>query len=309
MKKSVSNHSSKSSGRHQEIDQELERKAKRSRIIIEDVSHWDCPLCTYRNRNESFKCEMCNVRKGTSTRKPRLTQVTQQFAKIENQIEQERKKETRRQQTRLLKSKRFSSSSSSSNNKFANASTLSITVKGVTVFIHDIELTSSNEQDLINPKLKNKSIDNDDDDESDESDQEEEDLEENRKSTSKKAKKSENNSKTHNNSFESSSSTASPDNSSISSSSVSLKKKTRSKTLLQDTLKNKKKNSNKNEQDDKTDKDSSNLDEKSSPPAQDASLNKENHLDSNVTSKSIVNGIVKRLSMDTSSAEKSSTMT
>ena len=37
-------------------------------------------------------------------RKPRLTQVTQQFAKIENQIEQERQKEKRKVET-LLKSK------------------------------------------------------------------------------------------------------------------------------------------------------------------------------------------------------------
>lgn len=37
-------------------------------------------VCTYRNRHESFKCEICDTRKGTSTRKPRLnpTVVQQQ---------------------------------------------------------------------------------------------------------------------------------------------------------------------------------------------------------------------------------------
>jgi len=47
---------------------------------------------------------MCSIRKGTSTRKPRLTQVTQQFAKIENQIELERQKEKRKTvKTMILK--------------------------------------------------------------------------------------------------------------------------------------------------------------------------------------------------------------
>ena len=96
---------------------------------------------------------MCNVRKGTSTRKPRLTQVTQQFAKIENQIEQERKKEKRKENLLKTRSiKRLSNSSIGSNNKFANGSTIAITVKGVTVFITDIELTSSNEHDLTTGK-------------------------------------------------------------------------------------------------------------------------------------------------------------
>ena len=40
---------------------------------------------------------MCNIRKGTSTRKPRLTQVKQEYEKIESQIEQERKKEKRKE--------------------------------------------------------------------------------------------------------------------------------------------------------------------------------------------------------------------
>ncbi|MPC55958.1 YY1-associated factor 2 [Portunus trituberculatus] len=29
---------------------------------------WDCSVCTYRNSPEAFKCLMCDVRKGTSTR-------------------------------------------------------------------------------------------------------------------------------------------------------------------------------------------------------------------------------------------------
>ena len=33
---------------------------------------WDCSVCTFRNNAEAFKCSMCDVRKGTSTRKPRI---------------------------------------------------------------------------------------------------------------------------------------------------------------------------------------------------------------------------------------------
>ena len=33
---------------------------------------WDCSVCTYKNNPEAFKCIMCDVRKGTSTRKSRI---------------------------------------------------------------------------------------------------------------------------------------------------------------------------------------------------------------------------------------------
>ncbi|XP_006818894.1 YY1-associated factor 2-like [Saccoglossus kowalevskii] len=49
-----------------------------------DESYWDCSVCTYKNSAEAFKCEICDVRKGTSTRKPRLNSqiVSQQVAVI-----------------------------------------------------------------------------------------------------------------------------------------------------------------------------------------------------------------------------------
>lgn len=36
-----------------------------------DDGLWDCSVCTYKNSAEAFKCAMCDVRKGTSTRKPK----------------------------------------------------------------------------------------------------------------------------------------------------------------------------------------------------------------------------------------------
>uniref|UniRef100_U5ESP8 Putative yy1 associated factor 2 n=1 Tax=Corethrella appendiculata TaxID=1370023 RepID=U5ESP8_9DIPT len=57
------------------------RRAKRQSKVVEE-NFWDCSVCTYRNNAEAFKCLMCDVRKGTSTRKPRLNSalVAQQAA-------------------------------------------------------------------------------------------------------------------------------------------------------------------------------------------------------------------------------------
>lgn len=46
------------------------RRAKRTKVV--DDGRWDCSVCTFSNNHEAFKCEMCDVRKGTSTRKPRI---------------------------------------------------------------------------------------------------------------------------------------------------------------------------------------------------------------------------------------------
>lgn len=60
------------------------RRTKRQAKVLED-NFWDCSVCTYRNTAEAFKCLMCDVRKGTSTRKPRINpqlvaqQVAQQY--------------------------------------------------------------------------------------------------------------------------------------------------------------------------------------------------------------------------------------
>ncbi|XP_059610543.1 YY1-associated factor 2 [Phlebotomus argentipes] len=59
------------------------RRTKRQSKVLED-NFWDCSVCTYRNTAEAFKCLMCDVRKGTSTRKPRLNSalVAQQAATL-----------------------------------------------------------------------------------------------------------------------------------------------------------------------------------------------------------------------------------
>ncbi|PAA68661.1 hypothetical protein BOX15_Mlig014229g1 [Macrostomum lignano] len=50
-------------------------------------SNWDCSVCTYSNPAESFKCMICDTRKGTSTRKPRLNpQVVEMQEMIQSAI-------------------------------------------------------------------------------------------------------------------------------------------------------------------------------------------------------------------------------
>ncbi|KAK3103527.1 hypothetical protein FSP39_019871 [Pinctada imbricata] len=59
------------------------KRSKRHKPLEEES--WDCSVCTFKNPIEAYKCEMCDVRKGTSTRKPRLNaqiaaqQVAQQY--------------------------------------------------------------------------------------------------------------------------------------------------------------------------------------------------------------------------------------
>ncbi|XP_071054252.1 YY1-associated factor 2 [Onthophagus taurus] len=72
------------------------RRAKRQAKLVED-NFWDCSVCTYRNGAEAFKCLMCDVRKGTSTRKPRINpqlvaqQVASQFLPAPSKEKRERK--------------------------------------------------------------------------------------------------------------------------------------------------------------------------------------------------------------------------
>uniref|UniRef100_A0A8C9S434 RING1 and YY1 binding protein n=1 Tax=Scleropages formosus TaxID=113540 RepID=A0A8C9S434_SCLFO len=43
-------------------------RPKRQAKPSADDGYWDCSVCTFRNGAEAFKCSICDVRKGTSTR-------------------------------------------------------------------------------------------------------------------------------------------------------------------------------------------------------------------------------------------------
>ncbi|XP_013789802.1 YY1-associated factor 2-like [Limulus polyphemus] len=117
------------------------RKLRRQ-TNLGDENYWDCSVCTYRNSAEAFKCLMCDVRKGTSTRKPRINpqlvsqQVVQHYAqpqakqkilaKLEKKLSDSPSLETlqkKRQRPRLKNVDR------------SNAQQRAVTVNNVTVII------------------------------------------------------------------------------------------------------------------------------------------------------------------------------
>ncbi|XP_076840728.1 RING1 and YY1-binding protein A [Brachyhypopomus gauderio] len=67
-------------------DKKCPSRPKRQAKPSADDGFWDCSVCTFKNSAEAFKCSICDVRKGTSTRKPRINsqlvaqQVAQQYA-------------------------------------------------------------------------------------------------------------------------------------------------------------------------------------------------------------------------------------
>ncbi|KAL3061238.1 YY1-associated factor 2-like [Trematomus bernacchii] len=67
-------------------DKKSPTRPKRQPKPSADDGYWDCSVCTFKNTAEAFKCMICDVRKGTSTRKPRpvsqlvTQQANQQFA-------------------------------------------------------------------------------------------------------------------------------------------------------------------------------------------------------------------------------------
>ncbi|CAL8339912.1 unnamed protein product [Lota lota] len=66
-------------------DKKSPTRPKRQAKPSADDGYWDCSVCTFKNTAEAFKCSICDVRKGTSTRKPRINsqlvaqQVAQQY--------------------------------------------------------------------------------------------------------------------------------------------------------------------------------------------------------------------------------------
>ncbi|XP_043943382.1 YY1-associated factor 2 isoform X1 [Protopterus annectens] len=58
-------------------DKKSPTRPKRQPKPSSDEGYWDCSVCTFRNGAEAFKCMMCDVRKGTSTRQlPRMKDVS-----------------------------------------------------------------------------------------------------------------------------------------------------------------------------------------------------------------------------------------
>ncbi|XP_065333208.1 YY1-associated factor 2 isoform X2 [Cloeon dipterum] len=112
------------------------RRTKRKAL---EENYWDCSVCTYRNNAEAFKCLMCDIRKGTSTRKPRINpqlvaqQVAQQFAPAAPKIKKEGGKSDKKSSDKY--SKKGKLLSRLKNVDRSSAQHREVTVNNVTVII------------------------------------------------------------------------------------------------------------------------------------------------------------------------------
>ncbi|XP_025026025.1 YY1-associated factor 2 [Python bivittatus] len=123
-------------------------RPKRQPNPSSDEGYWDCSVCTFRNSAEAFKCMMCDVRKGTSTRKPRpvsqlvAQQVTQQFVPP-TQSKKEKKdkveKEKSEKETTTKKNSHKKTRPRLKNVDRSSAQHLEVTVGDLTVIITDFK--------------------------------------------------------------------------------------------------------------------------------------------------------------------------
>uniref|UniRef100_A0A5F5PQE7 YY1 associated factor 2 n=3 Tax=Equus TaxID=9789 RepID=A0A5F5PQE7_HORSE len=129
-------------------DKKSPTRPKRQPKPSSDEGYWDCSVCTFRNSAEAFKCMMCDVRKGTSTRKPRpvsqlvAQQVTQQF------VPPTQSKKEKKEKVEKEKSEKETTSKKNSHKKTrprlknvdrSSAQHLEVTVGDLTVIITDFK--------------------------------------------------------------------------------------------------------------------------------------------------------------------------
>ncbi|XP_059582001.1 YY1-associated factor 2 isoform X1 [Alligator mississippiensis] len=142
-------------------DKKSPTRPKRQPKPSSDEGYWDCSVCTFRNSAEAFKCMMCDVRKGTSTRtrsvarsqvvlwrKPRpvsqlvAQQVTQQFVPP-TQSKKEKKdkveKEKSEKETASKKNCHKKTRPRLKNVDRSSAQHLEVTVGDLTVIITDFK--------------------------------------------------------------------------------------------------------------------------------------------------------------------------
>ncbi|KAF6732569.1 YY1-associated factor 2 [Oryzias melastigma] len=130
-------------------DKRSPTRPKRQLKPSSDEGFWDCSVCTYKNTAEAFKCMMCDVRKGTSTRKPRPVsqlvsqqQVTQQFV-LPSQPKKEKKerveKEKSDKEPALKKNSHKKMRPRLKNIDRSSAQHLEVTVGDLTVIITDFK--------------------------------------------------------------------------------------------------------------------------------------------------------------------------
>ncbi|CAB3399523.1 unnamed protein product [Caenorhabditis bovis] len=73
----------------------------------DDGATWACQSCTFQNRYDTFRCEMCESRRGTSTRKARLSENVVEMQKTVHDMmlkQAEKERQIRRKEQNLFRS-------------------------------------------------------------------------------------------------------------------------------------------------------------------------------------------------------------
>ncbi|XP_003741586.1 YY1-associated factor 2 [Galendromus occidentalis] len=107
-------------------DKEESRREREQNRKMFTEEFWDCSICTFRNKAEAFICGVCDARKGTSTRKPRINPA--QLVVAQQVAQQPKPKRKREQNNKKLKN-------IDRNNDIQTA----ITVNGLTVVITEFK--------------------------------------------------------------------------------------------------------------------------------------------------------------------------
>uniref|UniRef100_H3DEY3 YY1 associated factor 2 n=1 Tax=Tetraodon nigroviridis TaxID=99883 RepID=H3DEY3_TETNG len=110
-----------------------------------DDGYWDCSVCTFKNSAEAFKCLMCDVRKGTSTRKPRpvsqlvAQQVNQQFAAPPHKKDRKERSDRSEKEAAMRRKSNKKMRPRLKNIDRSSARNLEVTVGDLTVIITDFK--------------------------------------------------------------------------------------------------------------------------------------------------------------------------
>ncbi|KAK7590198.1 hypothetical protein V9T40_001811 [Parthenolecanium corni] len=121
-------------------------RSKKQSKVFEELN-WECSVCTYQNAPEAFKCLMCDVRKGTSTRKPKVNlQLATQHTNSQygaSSVKTARKEDESREQPDNKRKKKFKKSwrpSKLRNVDRSSAQAREITINNLTILVTEYKV-------------------------------------------------------------------------------------------------------------------------------------------------------------------------
>lgn len=154
-----------------EVDMSQEEDKSESSEFKALKPFWNCTVCTFENKSESFKCKMCHVRRGSSSRQSSINPLlaTQQYRATSHQ----KKHHLSKQKDSQIKNKKLNTKVSRGGGKRSRASqaakisnidrksgrSLAITVNNVTVTFTEYKLKPKKSGTASGKKSKKSALD------------------------------------------------------------------------------------------------------------------------------------------------------